>query len=418
MKNVNTYEDFLINLIFEREKGQFFFILSNRFTKILEKINHPIAKELLTLNRNMYGASSVSLIDIDGQDISKLTLIPSDKVTKYLEKKHNLDKMGMEMYLSNSLTDLDDIWWQNRVYVNIGKLIAKVFPDKFKVSGDAGRDIESFVNVIKSRRGKDNNAFKVVKGSDIPKYYNASSYSDEADDDTVLGKSCMRHGSCEKYFDFYVKNDIEMLVLFSKEEPNKINGRALVWKIENIDGKKVDRKFMDRIYYTNDYEVDLFKDYAIKHGWLYRKFQNSKLEGIVIDPINNVEHSSKLITTNNFKPTNVYPYMDTFKYYYVESGYLANKMLGDSKDRDIRYLESTIGKFKPLTDKIYVEHYNDYIKLSDLIYCVYGEEYRLKDDAIFVDDLADHATLEYAKENLEFNSETGKWFLPEKELGF
>ena len=124
--------------------------------------------------------------------------------------------------------------------------------------------------MIKSKLTINFDDFKIVEGDDIVKYYNGNMYVDYADE-TVLGQSCMRHKSCKNYIKFYAinKKQVKLVIMFGKNDDDtmsdKIAGRALLWTLDSLGGEPTDRLFMDRIYATNDVEVDMFKVFAKTH---------------------------------------------------------------------------------------------------------------------------------------------------------
>ena len=74
------------------------------------------------------------------------------------------------------------------------------------------------------------------------------------------------------------EEDVFRYVTINKDDESKIIGRAIVWKLF-----KPDRTFMDRIYYTTENIVELFKNYASVHGWLYKLRQNMNENEDIID---------------------------------------------------------------------------------------------------------------------------------------
>ena len=71
-----------------------------------------------------------------------------------------------------------------------------------------------------------------------------------------LGESCMRHSQCveDGYFDLYDSEDtpVKLLTYESSDDDDGYVGRALLWDLP-------EGKFMDRIYYTHDHQIDIFK---------------------------------------------------------------------------------------------------------------------------------------------------------------
>jgi hypothetical protein len=111
--------------------------------------------------------------------------------------------------------------------------------------------------------------FKIVKGKDIIKWYDISTYAEESGD---LGNSCMRHSRCASYLKIYAENPDVCSMLILKSDDDHIIGRALIWKIDpDIGGADT---YMDRIYAINDATKKRFQEYADQNGWLKRKTSN------------------------------------------------------------------------------------------------------------------------------------------------
>jgi hypothetical protein len=274
------------------------------------------------------------------------------------------------------------------------------------------------VNAIKAKRSQNLENFKVVSGEDITKYYLHSNYDKRANESTGLGISCMRYDKCQPYMDFYVKNNVEMVVLMS-DDPNqkeKIMGRAILWTIKNIDGQSVDRKFMDRVYTITDYDVQSFKDYAIKNGWLYKNSQNRHPSELICDPKDSSIKRVTMMTDKNYKKTKFFPYLDTLCFFYWEDGYLSNSqsMDGDSTDQPY-YLQSANGAYS-VNGMRFVPYYNDLISEDDLVWCHYGNDWRYRDDAVEFN--GDYATTQYIEENHLKHSNLMDQWIDERESIF
>ncbi len=155
---------------------------------------------------------------------------------------------------------------KNRQQGKIGKVI-KSFIDPYLPhlsTTYTQRDLELFVNEIKSYLAESNLIFKLVSGEDIRFYYHEDQYANFGSGGT-LHNSCMRYEECQKYFDMYVDNpNCELLIVFDKTaSEEKIVARALVWEKDGM-------KYMDRRYYIMDlYEVAMI-DYAKSNGMGYK----------------------------------------------------------------------------------------------------------------------------------------------------
>lgn len=168
--------------------------------------------------------------------------------------------------------------------------------------------------------------FEVVTGQDIAYWYLESRY--ESRDKGSLGSSCMRYSRCQSYFDIYTQNsEVSMVILKSKNDPDKIIGRALLWDAELINKPEETEdgniKFMDKIY-VNDYsDENFFIKYARAHGFYYKKYQDSSDTPFMFDG-KELSTDESLITVSVGDGYSKYPYIDTLKYYDEGNGYLSN----------------------------------------------------------------------------------------------
>lgn len=194
----------------------------------------------------------------------------------------------------------------NKFYTAIGKYYS-------------AKDIEEFVNLYQSIVMFKKNAFdsfKIVEGEDIRFWYNEDNYYNE---DGQLGESCMRHDTCQDFFDIYVENPNVCKMIIFLSESQKLMGRALLWTLE--DGSK----YMDRVYTCKDSYMSLFKKYADDNRFSTEKSKELKV---------------KVITKEYIK----YPYMDTFEYYKPDEGILSNR-----KNKPCYQLDRTTGGFSNYT---------------------------------------------------------------------
>lgn len=209
-----------------------------------------------------------------------------------------------------------------RMQVRTGKFINKIFTPKcFKEYGIKDADIEKFVNLFKSESTKyEGTYFEVVEGTSINKYYNCENYhrNEEEEARGTLWSSCMRKTEMYEFFNIYADN-CKMLVLFTKER--KVLGRALLWEVMTPD-KKTHYNFMDRIYFYEDSEVELFKKWALDNNYITKAYQDHhNYPSFMIDgKIRNLDLQVKLVKSEY----EYYPYMDTFKFLCRKLKYLRN----------------------------------------------------------------------------------------------
>jgi hypothetical protein len=205
------------------------------------------------------------------------------------------------------------------------------------------KNIEDFVNQLQMQfEGDLPYTFMLVSGRDIAEYYNYRNYGQTGG---TLWNSCMRGADAET-FDIYVKNPevCRMLCLIEKAT-GKLIARALVWTTE--DGKT----FMDRIYYVNDKICKLMIDYAMERGWLFKYSQSSDCYEQVTEDYENVQEKVKLMVKMQKTNMAYFPYMDTFRYAFVNNkgeGFLANYCANVKVNR---YTQKQHGQW----DKINVE---------------------------------------------------------------
>lgn len=170
--------------------------------------------------------------------------------------------------------------------------------------------------------------FEIVTGIDIAYWYLESRYEDK--NKGSLGSSCMSSKDCQRYFDIYTQNSgVSMVILKSKDYPNTIIGRALLWDVEfinktddsNSDDSNI--KFMDRIY-VNDYsDENFFIKFARANGFYYKKNQDSYPIPLMFDG-KELTKDESLIRFYIGDGYDKYPYVDTLCYYSEDNGYLSN----------------------------------------------------------------------------------------------
>lgn len=216
--------------------------------------------------------------------------------------------------------------------IRIGRAIKQLLKGAGIEKSDA--DIEKFVNKWKSRIKYEVDRFdffRLVKGDDIKFWYHQKNYSKKGG---TLNGSCMRYDSCQRFFGIYTDNPDVCQMLILIDDNNQLTGRALVWKLRNGE------TFMDRIYYVNDSDVDLFKNYAKKEGWYYKHQQNNEPNEVIINPEGKGVISGIFVDLDtDFK---YYPYMDTLRYLSKSDGYLTN-VYDASYDME---LEDTEGSYQ------------------------------------------------------------------------
>jgi len=277
----------------ERKIKLFF---SGRFFKILQIMESPVAVKLI----DMYNSGSYA-------EVTDIDMVDDKGMVDYYTASKYKKKYEEGVSIKKEVTKI------NRLVNKISEI-----KNQFKPS-----DIEQFGNEFKAKLKKENKMF-VVYGNDIKKWYNGDLYYRGGGS---LSSSCMRSVN-SSYFDIYSENDkdngayshIGMLILL--DDNDRLRGRAIVWF--NSIRPEPGRIFMDRIYYTSESEITLFKDYARKHGWLY-KHQQTYGNPVYVDPKDGNKHGLALTFRLKQKNYRYYPYMDTMIFYTPETGRISSK---------------------------------------------------------------------------------------------
>lgn len=414
MNKINNFNNFMFDSLLEAN-STLPLIITKRLEKILSKINHPIADRIIKDSSKIdFKTEVATLIDIDVLKDGHFTYTIPNKLNGFF-KDYNMDistELEVDDYESiKRISILDNTAYKNnRVSVRIGKLINKLYKGTFKSNGEDS--IEEFVNMFQLENAKKVDNIKIVEGEDILKYY-LRSYSEQKDiDGTELGNSCMNTLSCNKYINFYEENiDVRLLIMESTKEKGKIISRALLWKIDEVNGEKIETNYlMDRVYSIKQYHTELMLEHAKNNGWYHKKKQDYNNYTELWNPKTKDYNQLNIKTTTTFKKSNnnTYPFLDTLKYFYVDGGYLSNTPEYKDNDETLYYLEDTNGEYVKINNGIWVEEYNDYIDNKLLIHCKLGDGYRLKDDAIYLSDVEEYATNDYFdKYGVEFEDNNG-----------
>ena len=126
-----------------------------------------------------------------------------------------------------------------------------------------------------------------------------------------LGKSCMRSKENQRALNFYVKNNVKIVVL--TDDNHKIHARALLWN--DVKSTKLKKAFtyLDRVYSKSEHLVKQFYDLANKNNWKY--YHTTSLGNA---------NSCYYIDNINIVDMCHFPYTDTFRYLFYESNFVAS----------------------------------------------------------------------------------------------
>lgn len=240
------------------------------------------------------------------------------------------------------------IWTLSRNNIKIGRFVRALLTSAKLPFSDT--ELEQFTNQYKATYDFAADALKqfdIVKGSKIAYWYDEDYYVSGGGS---LNNSCMASVDTSSYFDIYTDNpQVSMVILYGDEgsvvdgkyTDKKIKGRAILWDCK-IDGSPA--KFMDRIYTTLDADAELFKQYAEKNGWFYKKRQSMEPG----EEITNGTSSRKSTIEVKLDDANFdyYPYCDTICYINSETGTACNVYWDDSD----RLLRDTGGSYEESYD--------------------------------------------------------------------
>lgn len=214
--------------------------------------------------------------------------------------------------------------------IKIGRIVKYIY--KITDNSITDKEVEEFVNAYKASSSDNDLQFKLVKGSDISKYYNSSTYFKNSTGS--LGGSCMSEES-KSTFKIYTENDKKVQLLILVDSNDKIHGRALVWKMKNspCDAKY----FMDRVYTNRDSDVIKFTNFARENKFMYKKFMNSHISTNVCFLYDGKEvlGEVKVKLDGDFRS---YPFIDTLCFLDKKKDSLSNL-----PDKDGFFLHSVYG---------------------------------------------------------------------------
>ena len=220
---------------------------------------------------------------------------------------------------------VENNWENGRVKIKIGRFVRKFLTEfsfkNFKVTDTL---IEKFVNLYKSYFSRDTSKLKIFEGEEILKYYLEDNYHTlNGGRFGSLWNSCMRQPERNKFMKLYAKNKdkVKLLVFFSDDD--KVRARALLWEgVKDHKDSTKEYKFMDRIYYVYDHDINFFKDWAKENGYISKWDQTAKTE-LLFDIDGDVKRLQLYVNLDD-SGLSYYPYLDTFKNFYVSKNRFSN----------------------------------------------------------------------------------------------
>ena len=236
------------------------------------------------------------------------------------------DEIDVVSFLPKSKYEKVENEWENgRIKIKIGRFIRKFLTEfsfkNFKITDSL---IEKFVNLYKSYFSRDTSKLKIFEGEEVLKYYLEDNYHTvNGSRFGTLWNSCMRQRERNKFMKLYAKNSdkVKLLVFFSDDD--KVRARALLWEgVKDHKDSTKEYKFMDRIYYVYDHDVNFFKDWAKENGYISKWEQSAKTE-LLFDIDGDVKRLQLYVNLDH-SGLSYFPYLDTFKNFYVSKSRFSN----------------------------------------------------------------------------------------------
>ena len=206
-----------------------------------------------------------------------------------------------------------------------------------------------------------------------------------------LGKSCMRSKENQRALNFYVKNNVQIVVF--TDDTHKIHARALLWDdVKSIRLKKA-FTYLDRVYSKSEHFVSQFYDLAEKNGWKY--YDTTSL---------GYANSCYYIDNINIVDMCHFPYADTFRYLFYKDNFVASgtssTIMSKVKYRDCvihlthtndggyfptldpnRVREALSGNYISKKDAVFLKRYNGHV-LKKNIADINGDYYSIRDSIV------------------------------------
>jgi hypothetical protein len=404
MKYLSTSKDFLSESVLIKLLNETVIYYSPDARKLLGKIEDvyqlPIATDLIWLEGEEKEGIDMTMIDVssDGKYFTYKTSRNLDKLSdeipeffsnvkvKDFYKTKTDSPYTMKRFLDSGYPD-SPLWQNPAGQIKIGRFIITVFGSKYN-----NNQVEDFSLKLRMKKTGQNYVTKVVEGDEIKKWYNEANNIMSG----TLESSCMRYGHCSSYFDIYVKNPeiCKMVCIF---EDDLLAARALIWKITTKSEGDFEW-YMDRRYYAYEELDNKLKDYAIQNGWAFKTVNSySNIKSVTLGTKGfDCDMEIKL---DNYKSITKFPYVDTFKKFYPETGILKNSDSRTAEEVEFYLLDSTGGGYTPISpdgdklkvkrpntekDEIFSSWYDSYISLENAIWSDWHHSWIDETDAIFV----------------------------------
>lgn len=375
---LEKFNSFSEDLIIESVLNESIVYFSPRMREHLNRIDTDISKKLLDIEGTDVKGVDITFIDSDKE--GNITFITMSNAMKLINDRYpeatnaDLDVSGnkeiADIIFKNDISHISHgrPWGDSGVYVKsrntikIGRLVNRIFKGSLSSS-----EVENFVNDFKASSISKSEKIDIVSGEDIRYWYDSNNYMEKRG---TLGSSCM--GSKDgNFFNIYAENpDTCRLVIMTVG--GKLVSRALLWKLNSIDGKdendddvinKNNRPeyFLDRIYSIEDYQSEKMRKFALEKGWAIRKYNSYGHRQIFWKNTNDTYSVSMSVKVKKSNYGDTFPYMDTFMRYDHFNGLLWND---EERRKGGHILRSTQGEYTKSIpkSKVYINKFKDFFK--------------------------------------------------------
>lgn len=321
-------------------------IVSKSFYELIKRIRGNKIADIIWYGLNSPNGNNF----VTAEQFNYLTLVKGE--LKYLP-------VNKELELA------DDGKWsaKNRQGGKPAKVIRKgLTPLALKIT--TPKDFEDFANLCKTNGLGTSFTFERVNGEEIARTYDSDIYEG---DEGPLTQSCMNGDS--EYLNIYTKNEsVVQMVRLIHNESGSLAGRALIWHTE-------EGVFMDRIYTTDDWMVELFKEWAFENDIDYMKTYQSMETGTDVTDVKTGKELCKIMNVKLNTDFYSFPYIDTFSW--GGDGWLCNE------PGDHVYVYNQTEGGRESENRVYCERYDDCLPEDEVVYVDSGQR---RGENVSVDD--------------------------------
>lgn len=373
-----SYDDFLLEEYLKLDVPLYYSKPLKDTLAALTNKGDKVASFLYYAQENRNNLGDITFVDL-GAGNDKVSFIQVNRILRMIDKelgdpeskkqgqaKGQLEPDYMARIWRMSYDLSSPAWKEQRTELQIGRFATKIIQKTKDTNAKSltQNDINAFVDNFKAYRDfqtSKKDKFEVVSGEDIRNWYDEDTYEDASHH---LNNSCMRYSRCQNYLDIYTENTNQVsMVIMKGVDPDKIIGRALIWKLNNGN------IYLDRPYANSDEDVNLFKQWGRDKG--YSVYGDG------------YKHKEVTLDRANFS---YYPYMDTFKYLNRGKKLLSTDAsdFDDGNDDWIK-LEDTGGGYDEAQSGIYSEYLGEYIDEESAVFAEDLQSYIHGDDAIYLE---------------------------------